>query len=56
MLKTVNQRVQDGLAKQMSLDDLIKANLLADLDEIWGKGFLNSEQFLTITYQGLQTK
>ena len=56
MLKTVDQRVKNAVANKMSLDDLIKANLLADLDETWGKGFLNSEQFLTIAYQGLQKK
>lgn len=53
MLKTVNQRVKDALSKNMNLDAMIKANLLADLDAKWGKGFLNSEQFVTITYQGL---
>ncbi len=54
MLKTVNQRVKEGLEKNMTLDDLIKAKTLADLDETWGKGFLNSDQFLTIAYEGLK--
>ncbi|BAQ64885.1 cyclase [Geminocystis sp. NIES-3709] len=53
MLKTVNQRVKDGIAKNMTLDDLIKAKTIDDLQETWGKGFFNSDQFLTITYQGL---
>ncbi|ELR97798.1 MBL fold metallo-hydrolase [Gloeocapsa sp. PCC 73106] len=54
MLKTVNQRVEDGIAQQMSLEDLIAGNILADLDEKWGKGFLKAEQFITIAYQGMK--
>jgi glyoxylase-like metal-dependent hydrolase (beta-lactamase superfamily II) len=54
MLKVVNQKVEDGIAKGMSLEDLITANILADLDEKWGQGFLNSEKFITIAYQGIK--
>ncbi|WP_066343813.1 MBL fold metallo-hydrolase [Geminocystis sp. NIES-3708] len=56
MLKTVNERVKEGITKNMTLSDLIEAKTLADLDETWGKGFLNSNQFLTIAYNGLSQK
>lgn len=53
MLKTVNERVKEGMSKNMTLSDLMEAKILADLDETWGKGFLNSNQFLTMVYDGL---
>lgn len=53
MLKTVSHRVKMSMRQNMSLEDMIKANLLKDLDAKWGKGFLSSEQFLTIAYQGI---
>jgi cyclase len=56
MLKIVNERVKEGIAKNIKLSDLIEAKTLADLDETWGKGFLNSNQFLTIAYNGLTNK
>ncbi|MBL1210936.1 MBL fold metallo-hydrolase [Geminocystis sp. GBBB08] len=54
MLKTVSQRVKEGIAKNKTLEDLIKEKILADLDEKWGKGFLTSDQFLTIAYESLK--
>ena len=53
MLKTVSNRVKANMAKNMSLEDMIKANVLKDLDEKWGQGSLSSEQFLTIAYKGM---
>ena len=53
MLKTVSNRVKTNMAKNLPLENMIKANILKDLDEKWGKGFLSSEQFLTIAYQGM---
>lgn len=53
MLKIVSNRVKDSIAKNMSLKDIIEARTLNDLDDTWGKGFLSSEQFLTIAYQGI---
>jgi glyoxylase-like metal-dependent hydrolase (beta-lactamase superfamily II) len=56
MLKTVSNRVKVGIAENMSLQEMIEAQTLEDLDENWGKGFLSSEQFLTIAYQGIINK
>lgn len=54
MLKTVNDRVKERIAKNMSLEEIIKEKPLADLDKEWGDGFLTSDQFLTIAYQGIR--
>lgn len=54
MLKIVNQRVKDAIAKNTSLEDLLKAKILTDLDDTWGKGVLNADQFVTIAYQGIK--
>jgi glyoxylase-like metal-dependent hydrolase (beta-lactamase superfamily II) len=54
MLKIVNKKVEDGIGKGMSLDDLIAANILADLDAKWGQGFLDSQKFITVAYQGIK--
>lgn len=48
MLKTVSSRIKMSLAKNMSVEDMIKADILKDLDDKWGKGFLSSEQFIRI--------
>ncbi len=53
MLKTVNDRVKTGIEENLSLQEMINANVLADLDDTWGKGFLSSEKFLTIAYNGI---
>lgn len=54
MLKTVNERVKQKVAQNMTLDDIISEKPLADLDQEWGDGFLTSDQFLTIAYQGIK--
>ena len=53
MLKIVRARVSNGILSGLSLEEFIASNPTSDLDEIWGKGFLNPEQFLTIIYQDL---
>ena len=53
MLKTVRSRVKTKIDKNMSLQKMIEAQILKDLDDTWGQGFLSSEQFLTIVYQGM---
>lgn len=54
MLKIVNQRVKNAIERGTSLEELLKAKILADLDDTWGKGVLNADQFITITYQGIK--
>lgn len=53
MLSTVNQRVENAISKNMSLEEIIKANLLDDLNDKWEDGPINSTQLITLTYQGL---
>jgi hypothetical protein len=52
----VSTRVKTAIDAGTSLEDLLKAKPLADLDATWGQGFLNSDQFLTIVYEGFKNK
>ena len=53
MLKTVDNRVKESIAKNITLEQMITTNILADIDQTWGDGFLTSEQFLNIAYLGI---
>ncbi len=57
MLQTVNDRVKLAIATNIKLEDLIKTKPLKDLEaKNWNKGFLNSDQMLTLAYNGLMKK
>lgn len=56
MLATVRQRVGRLVAQRRTLQQVIAAKPLADLDEAWGKGFLKPEQFLTLVYSSLSER
>jgi len=53
MLVTVRQRVTRLLSQRRSIQQVLAAKPLADLDAQWGNGFLKPEPFLTIVYQSL---
>jgi cyclase len=53
MLHTVSDRLQAFTKKSASLDDVLKANPVADLEPKWGQGFLNGERFLRMAYPSL---
>jgi cyclase len=53
MLATVRQRVGRLVAQGRTLQQVIAARPLQDLDAHWGKGFLKPEQFLTLVYGSL---
>jgi cyclase len=56
MLATVRQRVGRLVAQRRTLQQVIAAKPLADLDAVWGKGFLRPEQFLTLVYGSLSER
>jgi glyoxylase-like metal-dependent hydrolase (beta-lactamase superfamily II) len=53
MLHTVNDRLSAFSKKGASLDDVLKANPVADLEPKWGQGFLNGERFLRMAYPSI---
>jgi len=53
MLRSVRDRVTAAIKAGKSLDELLASKPTADLDEIWGKGFMNPETFLRIVYTNL---
>ncbi len=50
MLQTADARLKKLKAGGKSLEQVIAANPLADLDPVWGKGFFNPADFLRIVY------
>jgi len=53
MLIAVRDRTQAAIQQGQSLEAFIASNPTADLDPVWGKGFLSPAQFLTIVYKDL---
>jgi hypothetical protein len=53
MLHTVNDRLSAFSKKGASLDDVLKANPVADLEPKWGQRFLNGERFLRMAYPSI---
>jgi cyclase len=56
MLVTVRQRVGRLVAQRRTLQQVLAAKPLADMDAQWGKGFLKPEVFLTIVYESLSER
>ena len=55
MLDTTRQRVGKLIAQQRTLQQVLDAKPLADLDAQWGNGGIKPEQFLSIVYGSLST-
>jgi cyclase len=53
MLVTVRDRVQKLKSSGRPLEDAIAAKPTKDLDEMWGKGFVNPDTFVTLVYSTL---
>ena len=53
MLVAVRTRVAPLVARRRTLQQVLAANPLADLDAVWGKGFMKPDQFLTSVYTSL---
>ena len=50
MLVTVQARVRKLKTAGKSAQEAVAAKPLADLDAVWGKGFLNSDIFVQLVY------
>ncbi len=50
MLETTHERLTKYLDQQMSLNQVVFKRPLKDLDEKWGKGFIDPERFVRILY------
>ena len=53
MLVTVRDRVQKLKSSGQTLEQMLAAKPTAELDETWGKGFMNAANFLAIVYNTL---
>jgi glyoxylase-like metal-dependent hydrolase (beta-lactamase superfamily II) len=54
MLKTARDRIAAAKKKGMSEDDMMKANLLADLDKRWAAPGPNPPRFPRLVYQSVK--
>ncbi|MCB1057527.1 MAG: MBL fold metallo-hydrolase [Acidobacteria bacterium] len=54
MLETVRDRVAKLKAEGKSADEVVAAKPTADLDEVWGKGFLPPDIFVKLVYDGMK--
>jgi hypothetical protein len=53
MLHTVYDRLSVYSKKGAHLDDVLKANPVADFDAKWGQGLLNGDRFLRMAYPSI---
>ena len=53
MLATVRIRVARAKSQGMTAEQFLNANLLADLDSRWGKGFMTPAQFAAVAYSAV---
>ncbi|GAC1629805.1 MAG: MBL fold metallo-hydrolase [Nevskia sp.] len=53
MLVTVRDRISSAIKDGKTLEDVQAMKPTADLDAVWGKGFLKPEQFVMIVYSSL---
>jgi glyoxylase-like metal-dependent hydrolase (beta-lactamase superfamily II) len=56
MLATVRTRLTAAMQKGMTLDQVAGSDLLADLNPVWGDGFLKPDQFVTAAWQSMGGK
>lgn len=54
MLKDVRARIAALIAQGMTEDQAVKADPLKDLNETWGKGFINGEALTRTAYRSLK--
>ncbi|MCY7380697.1 MAG: MBL fold metallo-hydrolase [Gemmatimonadaceae bacterium] len=54
MLVEVRRRLGRLAARRLTVEQVVAAKPLADLDAVWGKGFMKPEQFVTIVYTSLR--
>jgi len=53
MLETAHDRIQKLKSAGKSMQETVAAKPLADLDPVWGKGFLNGDTFVQVVYTTL---
>lgn len=56
MLKDVRARIAALLKRGLSEDEAVKADPLKDLNDVWGKGFINGEFMTRAVYKSLAAK
>jgi len=52
-LATVEERMRGLIAEGKTLGEVLEANPLADFEEDWGGGFINSERWIGLLYSGM---
>ena len=53
MLEGVQGAIAKAIADGMSMEDAIKAKILSDWSEQWGKGFINADRMIALAWQDM---
>ncbi len=53
MLVTARDRIQTLMNDGLTEEEIIRRAPMADFDDLWGQGFINPEQFVRLTYLGM---
>ena len=54
MLETVRGRVAKAKKDGKSATDMVSAGMFKDIEKTWGEGFLNTQKFITVVYEGMR--
>jgi glyoxylase-like metal-dependent hydrolase (beta-lactamase superfamily II) len=54
MLETVRGRVAKAKKDGKSATDMVSAGMFKDIEKTWGDGFLNTQKFITVVYEGMR--
>lgn len=54
MLETVRARVAAAKKDGKSAADMVGAGMFKDIEKTWGGGFLNTQRFITVVYEGMR--
>lgn len=54
MLETVRERVAAAKKDGKSAADMVGAGMFNDIEKTWGGGFLTTQRFITVVYEGLR--
>ncbi len=53
MLETVRARVSAAKKDGKSAADMVGAGMFTDIEKVWGDGFLDTQRFIAIVYEGM---
>jgi glyoxylase-like metal-dependent hydrolase (beta-lactamase superfamily II) len=53
-LEKINESIERMVRKGMTLEEIQKAKPAAEMDALWGQGFMKTDYFVELTYMGIK--